>query len=170
MLHKKSAVLRDAIAAAVICGALGATPAVAQTAFASSTTIVFPVVASTASFTTTVTLYNPNGSDVTVGLNYFDGSDSDPTKSPLVPGQKIATTSLCRPTAASPSRWRRNARSGTGTHFGPLVASDNAGMSQIFGYSRTENNASAGFSIEGFPSEDLTTDTTNVIGLRAARS
>jgi len=88
MLHKKTAVLRDSIAAAVICGALGATPAVAQTAFASSTTIVFPVVASTATFTTTVTLYNPNGSDVTVGLDYFDGSDSDPSKSPLVPGQK----------------------------------------------------------------------------------
>ena len=88
MLHKKSAVLRDSIAAAVICGALGATPAVAQTAFASSTTIVFPVVASTATFTTTVTLYNPNGSDVTVGLDYFDATDFDPSKSPLVPGQK----------------------------------------------------------------------------------
>src|SRR3954463_4978350 len=88
MFQKKSPGLREAIAAAMICGALGATPAVAQTAFASSTTIVFPVVASTATFTTTVTLYNPNGSDVTVGLDYFDASDSNPLKSPLVPGAK----------------------------------------------------------------------------------
>jgi len=169
MLHKKSAVLRDAIAAAVICGALGATPAVAQTAFASSTTIVFPVVASTATFTTTVTLYNPNGSDVTVGLDYFDATDFDPSKSPLVPGPKtcndvvVPANGSVAFTLASPQ-----CALGAGTHFGPLVVSDNAGVNQIFGYSRTENNASAGFSIEGFPSEDLTTDTTNVIGLRGS--
>ena len=153
MLHKKSAVLRDAIAAAVICGALGATPAVAQTAFASSTTIVFPVVASTATFTTTVTLYNPNGSDVTVGL---------------VPGQKPCNDVVVPANGSVAFTLASQCTLGDGTHFGPLVASDNAGTGQIFGYSRTENNASAGFSIEGSPSEDLTTDTTNVTGLRGS--
>ena len=170
MLLKKSAVLRDAIAAAVICGALGATPAVAQTAFASSTTIVFPVVASTATFTTTVTLYNPNGSDVTVGLDYFDGRDSspDPSKSPLVPGQKPCNDVVVPANGSVAFTLASQCTLGDGTHFGPLVASDNAGVSQIFGYSRTENTASAGFSIEGFPSADLTTDTTNVTGLRGS--
>jgi len=170
MLHKKTAVLRDSIAAAVICGALGATPAVAQTAFASSTTIVFPVVASTATFTTTVTLYNPNGSDVTVGLDYFDARDSDPSKSPLVPGQKPCNDVVVPANGSVGFTLASQCTLGDGPHFGPLVASDNAGASQIFGYSRTENNASAGFSIEGFPSEDLTTDTTNVIGLRGSTS
>ena len=168
MLHKKSAVLRDAIAAAVICGALGATPAVAQTAFASSTTIVFPVVASTPTFTTTVTLYNPNGSDVTVGLDYFDATDFDPSKSPLVPGQKPCNDVVVPANGSVAFTLASQCTLGDGTHFGPLVASDNAGVSQIFGYSRTENTASAGFSIEGFPSEDLTTDTTNVTGLRGS--
>ena len=152
----------------MICGALGATPAVAQTAFASSTTIVFPVVASTATFTTTVTLYNPNGSDVTVGLDYFDARDSDPSKSPLVPGQKPCNDVVVPANGSVAFTLASQCTLGDGTHFGPLVASDNAGTGQIFGYSRTENNASAGFSIEGFPSEDLTTDKTNVTGLRGS--
>ena len=66
MLRKKPALLQTAIAAALICGAIAATPAAAQTAFGSSTTIVFPVAANTQTFTTTVTLYNPNGADITV--------------------------------------------------------------------------------------------------------
>ena len=170
MLLKKSAVLRDAIAAAVICGALGATPAVAQTAFASSTTIVFPVVASTATFTTTVTLYNPNGSDVTVGLDYYDASDFDTTKSPLVPGHKDCNDVVVPANGSVAFTLASQCTLGAGTHFGPLVASDNAGVNQIFGYSRVENNTQTGFSVEGFPSEDLTTDTTNVIGLRGRGS
>jgi hypothetical protein len=170
MFQKKSPGLREAIAAVMICGALGATPAVAQTAFASSTTIVFPVVASTATFTTTVTLYNPNGADVTVGLQYFDASDSDPSKSPLVPGAKPCNDVVVPANGSVAFTLPSQCTLGAGTHFGPLVASDNAGENQIFGYSRTENAASAGFSIEGFPSEDLTTDTTNVIGLRGSTS
>ena len=168
MLHKKTAVLRDSIAAAVICGALGATPAVAQTAFASSTTIVFPVVASTATFTTTVTLYNPNGSDVTVGLDYFDAINQ---AAPTTSGQKPCNDVVVPANGSVAFTVASQCTLGAGvSHFGPLVASDNAGVSQIFGYSRTENNASAGFSIEGFPSADLTTDTTNVIGLRGSTS
>jgi hypothetical protein len=168
MLQKKSAVLQAAIAASLIGGALACAPALAQTAFGSSTTIVFPVVASTATFTTTVTLYNPNGSDVTVGLDYFDARDSDPQKSPLVAGQKPCNDVVVPANGSVAFTLASQCTLGDGPHFGPLVASDNAGVSQIFGYSRTENNASAGFSIEGFPSEDLTTDTTNVVGLRGS--
>ena len=162
MFQKPSPGLREAIAAAILCGALGATPAVAQTAFASSTTIVFPVVASTQTFTTTVMLYNPNGSDVTVGLDYFDANNT------AVPGQKPCNDVVVPANGSAAFTLASQCTLGTGSHFGPLVASDNAGANQIFGYSRTENNASAGFSIEGFPSEDLTTDTTNVIGLRGS--
>jgi len=160
MLHKKSAILRDAIAAAVICGALGATPAVAQTAFASSTTIVFPVAANTSTFTTTVTLYNPNLSDVTVGLDFFDANNttvpgSKPCNDILVPANGSVAFTLQSQCTLDPAT----------SHFGPLIASDNAGTNQIFGYSRVENTASHGFSIEGFPSENFATDTTNVTGL-----
>jgi hypothetical protein len=160
MFQKKSSGLREAIAAVVICGALGATPAVAQTAFGSSKTIVFPVVANTVTFTTTVTLYNPNGADVTVGLDYFDANNNTvpgqkPCSDILVPANGSVAFTLASQCTLDP----------TTSHFGPLIASDNAGASEIFGYSRTENNASAGFSIEGFPSENFATDTTNVTGL-----
>jgi hypothetical protein len=53
-------------------------------------------------------------------------------------------------------------------HFGLLVASDVAGTNQIFGYARTQNNASAGFSVEGFPSDNFATDTTNATGLKGS--
>lgn len=160
MFKKKSAVLCQAIAAAAICGALGATPAVAQTALASSKTIVFPVVANTSTFTTTVTLYNPNNLDVTVGLDYFDANNTAvPGQKPcgdlLVPANGSVAFTLASQCTLDPST----------SHFGPLIVSDIAAASEIFGYSRTQNNASAGFSIEGFPSENFATDTTNVTGL-----
>ena len=130
MLHKKSAVLRDAIAAAVICGALGATPAVAQTAFASSTTIVFPVVASTATFTTTVTLYNPNGSDVTVGLDYFDAINQ---AAPTTSGQKPCNDVVVPANGSVAFTVASQCTLGAGvSHFGPLVASDNAGAARLY--------------------------------------
>jgi len=163
MFQKKPSGLRGAIAAVIICGALGATPAVAQTAFGSSKTIVFPVLANTVTFTSTVTLYNPNGSDVTVGLDFFDANNTavpgpKPCSDILVPANGTVAFTLASQCTLDP----------TTSHFGPLIASDNAGTSEIFGYSRTENNASAGFSIEGFPSENFATDTTNVTGLRGS--
>jgi len=163
MFQKKPSGLREAIAAVIICGALGATPAVAQTAFGSSKTIVFPVLANTVTFTSTVTLYNPNGSDVTVGLDFFDANNTavpgpKPCSDILVPANGTVAFTLASQCTLDP----------TTSHFGPLIASDNAGTSEIFGYSRTENNASAGFSIEGFPSENFATDTTNVTGLRGS--
>jgi hypothetical protein len=160
MFKKKSSGLRQAIAAAVICGALGAAPAVAQTAFASSKTIVFPVVANTVTFTSTVTIYNPNNAGVTVSLDYFDANNT------AVPGQK-ACGDLLVPANGSVAFTLASqcTLDPTTSHFGPLIVSDIAAASEIFGYSRTQNNAGAGFSIEGFPTENFATDTTNATGL-----
>ena len=160
MLQKKSAVLQTAIAAALIGSALAATPAAAQTAFGSSTTIVFPVAANTSTFTTTVTLYNPNVSDVTVGLDFFDANNT------LVPGSKPCNDILVPANGSVAFTLQSQCTLDPATsHFGPLIATDNAGTNQIFGYSRVENTASHGFSIEGFPSDNFATDTTNVTGL-----
>ena len=159
MLRKKPALLQTAIAAALVCGAVAAAPAAAQTAFGSSTTIVFPVTANTPTFTTTVTLYNPNGTDITVGLNYFDANNL------AVPGSKPCNDILV-PSNGSVAFTLQSQCTLDGTsHFGPLVATDNAGMNQFFGYSRVENTQSHGFSVEGFPSDNFSTDTTNVSGL-----
>lgn len=164
MFVKTSRGLRDAIAAALVCSALGATPALAQTAFGSSTAIVFPVVASTASFTSTLTLFNPNGASITVHLDYFEANNlgapgAKPCNDVVVPANGSVAFTL-------PAQCTLDA----GSHFGPLVATDAAGTNEFFGYSRTENTASAGFSIEGFPSENFASDTTNVTGLRGSTS
>jgi hypothetical protein len=53
-----------------------------------------------------------------------------------------------------------------GNHFGTMVVSDAAGSNAIVGYSRTENNAGAGFSVEGFPITNFTTGLSNAVGLR----
>ena len=162
MFQKTSSGLREAIAAAVICGALGANSAMAQTAFGSSKTIVFPVLAATSTFTSTVTLYNPNGSDITVGLDFFDANGT------AAPGQKPCSDVVVPANGSVAFTLQSQCTLDASSHFGPLIASDSADTNQFFGYSRTENNASAGFSIEGFPSEDFATDTTNVIGLRGS--
>jgi hypothetical protein len=167
MLHKKSAVLRDAIAAAVICGALGATPAVAQTAFASSTTIVFPVVASTATFTTTVTLYNPNGSDVTVGLDYFDAINQAEADTS---GQKPCNDVVVPANGSVAFTWRRSARSGRGLAFRSAGRLRQRGREPDLRLLAHGEQCERRLLDRRFSLADLTTDTTNVIGLRGSTS
>ena len=156
---KHSFLVRSAAVAAAVGFVVTATPAAAQTAFGSSKTIVFPVLANTQTFTSTVTLYNPNGSAVTVGLDFFDANNTG------APGPKPCSDVLVPANGSVAFTLQSQCTLDATSHFGPLVASDTAGTSQIFGYSRTENAASAGFSIEGFPSENFATDTTNVTGL-----
>ena len=76
---------RGALAATALGFAFVAGTAAGQTAFGSSTAIVFPLTANTATFTSTVTIFNPNPADVTVGLNYYDANNT------LAPGQKPCT-------------------------------------------------------------------------------
>ena len=151
---------RNALAAAAVCCALGAGPAVGQTAFGSATTIVFPLIANTSTFTSAVTLYNSNPADVTVGLSYFDANNTDvpgakPCSDVVVPANGTVEFDL-------PSQCTLDASS----HFGQLIVSDNAGTNQIFGYSRTQSNAGAGFSVEGFPSANFASETTSATGLK----
>lgn len=49
--------------AAALCAAMASGAAFGQTAFGASSTVVFPVVASTGTFTGKVTVYNPNAAD-----------------------------------------------------------------------------------------------------------
>lgn len=151
---------RTALAVAAVCSSLAAGSAFGQTAFGSSTTIVLPVVANTATFTSSVTLYNPNAGDVTVALDYFDANNI------LVPGQKPCNDLLIPANGSVEFQLPAQCTLEPGAHFGQLIVSDVAGTSPIFGYARTENNAGAGFSVEGFPSANFATDTTNVTGLR----
>jgi hypothetical protein len=146
---------------ALACTMLGSGAALAQTSLGSSTSIVFPVVAATATFTGHVTLFNPNGSDITVGLDYFD-ADNLPS-----PGAKPCTDVVVPANRSVQFDLGAQCTLGAGSHFGLLVASDNAGTNQFYGYSRTDNNAGAGFSIEGFPIANFSGNTANSTGLKS---
>ena len=144
---------RGALAATAVCYALAAGTAAGQTAFGSSTAIVFPLTANTSTFTSTVTLFNPNPAPVTVGLNYYDANNT------TVPGQKPCTDIVVAANSSVefgvPAQCTLDPDVG---HFGQLIAFDVAATSQIYGYSRTQNNAGAGFSVEGFPSANFSTE------------
>ena len=141
------------------CAMLDSGAAVAQTSLGSSREIVFPVVAATASFTSHVTLFNPNGGDITVGLFYFD-ADNLPS-----PGAKPCTDAVVPANRSVQFDLAAKCTLGAGSHFGLLIAADSAGTNAFFGYSRTDNTAGAGFSVEGFPLANFSSNTSNATGL-----
>ena len=141
------------------CAMLDSGAAVAQTSLGSSREIVFPVVAATASFTSHVTLFNPNGGDITVGLFYFD-ADNTPS-----PGAKPCTDAVVPAKRSVQFDLAAKCTLGAGSHFGLLIAADSAGTNAFFGYSRTDNTAGAGFSVEGFPLANFSSNTSNATGL-----
>jgi hypothetical protein len=151
---------RGLVVAGALCAALASTGAFGQTAFGASSTIVFPVVASTSTFVGTVTLYNPNLSDLTVHLDYFDANNlatagAKVCNDVVIPANLSVQFTLGDQCALEP-----------GSHFGVLVVADSAGANPIVGYSRTENNAGAGFSIEAFPLDNFATGQSNAVGLK----
>lgn len=149
------------IAAGALCVALASSGAFGQTAFGAAPTVTFPLVSSTATFLGHITLYNPNAADVTVALDFFDADNT------AVPGAK-ACNDVVIPANTSVQFALRDqcTLEADGGHFGILVVSDKAGSNPILGYSRTENNAGAGFSIEGFPVANFTSGVANATGLR----
>jgi hypothetical protein len=150
-----------AAATAAACLMLGSGAALAQTAFGASTSIVLPLIANTGTFTSEVTLFNSNPADVTVAIGYYDANNLPS------PGAKT-----CSDVVIPANRSVQFSLSGqctleAGSHFGVLTASDVAGTNAIFGYSRVQNNAGAGFSVEGFPAANFATDTSNSTGLKS---
>jgi hypothetical protein len=151
------------LVAAAIGAAFAATPAFAQTAFGASNAVIFPVVASTGSFASVVTLYNPYTMDLSVKLDYFDANNT------TVPGRKICPN-VTVPSFQSVELTLASACDlGNGSHFGQLTATELTGNWSILGYSRVENTQGSGFSIEGFPSANFaTTQTLQVTGLKGS--
>ena len=146
--------------AGALCAAVASQGALGQTAFGAASTIVFPVVSSTSSFVGTMTVYNPNLSSVTVHLDYFDANNL------ASPGAKVCNDVVIPANQSLQFTLADACTLGTGSHFGVLVASESVGTNPIIGYSRTENTAGAGFSVEGFPLDNFTSGESNAIGLR----
>ena len=148
-------------ASALLAGSLLASgAAVAQTTFGAATTIVFPVVAATATFTGQITLYNPNANTITVNLSYYDANNLPS------PGPKPCNAAVIPANASVQFDLATQCTLGAGSHFGLLIGAEVIGTNLFYGYSRTQNNAGAGFSIEGFPINNFTTQTSYSTGLQ----
>ena len=157
---KLSRVTRVAAAIGVV---FAAAPASAQTALGASNVVIFPVVASTASFTSAVTLYNPNPSDVTVKLDYFDAANTESPGAAFCGNVSVPSFRSVEFTLAYACDLSTN------SHFGQLTATESTGNWSILGYSRVENTQGSGFSVEGFPSANFaTSETLQVTGLKGS--
>ena len=136
----------------------------AQTSAGSGSVIVLPVVAFTATFTSEVTVQNPNGNSITLDLDYYESNNAhDPGFHDcgqfVVPaGQTLAFTmvAMCPP------------ETGT-THFGMLILRHHDPANQLdlfYAYSRAQTASGVGFSIEGFPIGGFSGATSYSIGIK----
>jgi hypothetical protein len=160
-LKKRTPALGRHLIVGVALGLALCASANAQTVFGGSTTLVFPVVASTSSFTGHVTLYNPNATDVTAQLDYFEANNLP------APGTRSCTDVVVPANTSIEFTLDEKCSLEPGSHFGLMTVSDAAGTNALLGYSRTENSAAIGFSIEAFPAANFTSAVSNVTGLKS---
>jgi hypothetical protein len=146
----------------VFASAVGTASAVAQTTAGTSATIVVPVVAQTGSFTSEVTLYNPNAGAITVSVAYYNAqntaSPGAKACNPLVlPGGRSAAFAVATQCAlpAPPN-------------FGLLILAEQSGTQSFHGYVRTQTPQGVGFSTEGFPIENFNDQLQHATGLKRA--
>ena len=149
------------VAFAFACAA-SAAPAGAQTTAGTSATIVVPVVAQTGSFTSEVTVYNPNAGAITVGVAFYNAQN---TTSPgaktcnalLIPGGRSAAFTVTTQCALP-----------TPPNFGLLILAEQTGTQRFHGYVRTQTPQGVGFSTEGFPIENFNDQLQHATGLKRA--
>ena len=133
----------------------------AQTTAGTSTVIVVPVVAQTASFASEVTLFNPNVEAISVAIHYYDANNlttAGPKSCNLVSipaGSSVQFGLAAQCTLESES-----------SHFGLLVASEQTQTQEFHGYVRTQNPQGIGFSTEGFPREHFSDAAAHATGLK----
>lgn len=136
----------------------------AQTSAASGTVLVLPVVAFTATFTSEVTVQNPNVNSITLDLDYYESNNAhdpgfhDCGQFTVPAGQTLAFTMLAKCPAEI----------GT-THFGMLILRHHDPANQLdlfYAYSRAQTASGVGFSIEGFPIGGFSGDLSYATGLK----
>jgi hypothetical protein len=132
---------------------------------ASSTTIVVPIVAETASFSTEVYVRNANAQPITLNVRFYESSGSSvpgPRSCPTTFGVPAGTTSLLRVS--------QQCDLGDGSHFGMLILEDAAlpMASKFAAYSRTQTPTGIGFSVEGYPVETFGAGVATVDGLKSS--
>ncbi len=134
-----------------------------QTTGAAGSVIVFPNVASTASFNSEVNIQNRNNVDVTLDVLFYESLNSTTkglhtcSQFPVPAGESLSFTLAAQCSLD------------TATHFGMLIVRnhDLANQTEVFyGYARTQTPQAVGFSVEGFPIGNFSGAVSYVQGLK----
>jgi len=150
------------------CLLLNAAPAWAVTTAGSGSTIVIPVVASTASFVSEVTVFHPGpfsgpATPITINVFYYEANGL------ASPGLKSCSQLTVNAGETKSFQLASQCTLGAGSHFGLMVLQDAATQKTNFflAFNRTESIGNhIGFSIEGFPAGNFSAQTANVAGIK----
>jgi hypothetical protein len=147
-----------AVCLAMPCGAAVASASVD----ASAQLFVFPIVAHTSSFTSEITVYNPNAGSLGLVIAYYGGKGS------AAPGyRRCADLFVWLPTRQVQFDVGKQCSLPAGTNFGMLQVSQNAAPIESFhAFSRVTNPRGIGFSVPAFPWTVFESGRSSVIGLK----
>lgn len=125
------------------------------------TYVVLPVVANTASFSSQVFIYNPNGQTLNLAVDYVGGVGT------LLPGLRSCTATVVAPDRTVVIDVGTQCTLGAGNNFGQLrLMSTSTANLPFTAYARVQTPAGVGFSIEGVPAGLFSLDHV-VAGLRS---
>jgi len=134
--------------------------AFAQTTAGSSATIVVPVIAQTSSFSSEVTVYNPNVSSITIDPVFYDAQNT------ASPGPKACTSLSVGANVSKAFTVAAQCALPSGSNFGLVVLTETKGTNRFYGYARTQTPQGVGFSTEGFPIENFNDQLQHATGLK----
>jgi hypothetical protein len=129
-----------------VVAAFAAAPALAQVA-AGGTQILVPIVASTSSFTSEITVKDESGFARSVTVQFYEGVGSS------TPGAHTCTPVALGTFQTTTFTLAAQCGLATGGHFGFVLLTDASATKDkwFFAFSRTSNPQGIGFSVEGYP-------------------
>lgn len=131
---------------------------------AAASYITFPVVAQTASYSSEVTIYNPNAGTANLEVGYVGGNGT------AAPGLRTCAPLAIAANQAVQFDVGTQCSLPAGSHFGILhvhePASATTTPTPVHGYSRVTNPLGLGFSVPAFPVNVFESSRSTVIGLK----
>ena len=142
--------------------ALSAGLANAQSTAGAGSVVVVPLIAETVSYSTEVTVRNPNSAPITLNVRYYEANNAS------VPGLVTCTQLTVPALESKPFALSTQCGVSGSAHFGMLVLEDSAAQQTnvFFAFSRTQTPGGNGFSVEGFPIGAFSGAPADVIGLK----
>jgi len=141
----------------------GARAAHAQATAGAGSVVVVPLMAETSSYSTEVTVRNPNATPITLNVKFYEATNSS------APGLKACTALTVAALESKPFTLAAQcAPLDPGGHFGMIVLEDSAAerTNVFFAYSRTQTPGGNGFSAEGFPIGAFSGASADAVGLK----